>query len=211
MTNQLKDYEIAALAIKYFGPGKAVTATALVFPESGGDADAVNPSSGATGLWQVLQSNAPGVNLKNPANNAREAAKVEREIGFRRGWVTYPPSAQHITRAQLAVAKVAASPPLFSAALSKFGVSEGGSGGLPPIPGISADSPVNIFDAPKAIYEAVKGILDFVTNKGNWLRVAAFVGGGLLLLVMLASILGKEAVKAIPAGKAVGKVAEVVS
>jgi hypothetical protein len=61
-------------------PAWAPTMAAVAEIESSGNPAAYN-SSGATGLWQVLQSNDPGANLTNPEVNAREAVTLLGPVG----------------------------------------------------------------------------------------------------------------------------------
>lgn len=69
------------------------TAVAVARAESGGRTDAVNPSSGATGLWQIMPL--PGRPsqgaLKNPYTNGRAAYKIWKAAGGRwdRDWEAY--------------------------------------------------------------------------------------------------------------------------
>jgi phage-related protein len=71
------------------GPGGSVAhiAGAIALAESGGNANARNPS-GADGLWQILGQVVAG-NIFNPHINALNAVKKWRDAGGFSPWVTY--------------------------------------------------------------------------------------------------------------------------
>lgn len=204
----LKDDQIAALAIHFFGLADATTAVAIVFPESGGRTDAVNRRSGATGLWQVMP---PPVHpwatgdLKNPAYNAQAAARIKKDEGWR-AWSVHNSGtyALYLPRAKAAVTRVIGSPPRYGMLLSQLGVPNNPKADFTPgfdVPsaGDLAKQVAGLLPNP---FEPLIAPIQFFTNRGNWLRVAAFTAGGLLLLTVLAAYIGREAVQVIPAGKA---------
>ena len=78
----------ADLVAVYFAPGDVSTALCLIGFESKGDPNAYNPSSGASGLMQVLRSWAPkfgvsSADLFDPATNLRISASLKASGGWR--------------------------------------------------------------------------------------------------------------------------------
>lgn len=69
----------------------AVVMTAIAYAESTGDPGAVNPVSGATGLWQINPHAWPAFDwsrMKDPRYNAAAAKQVYDRQGFN-AWTTY--------------------------------------------------------------------------------------------------------------------------
>lgn len=103
--------QMYALARKAgFGVGGAVNAAAIAEAESGGNPDAVNQSSGATGLWQILPSAHPqyaGTDLKDPGVNAKAAYEISNHGRNWSPWVTYTSGTyrQYLPQAQSAADK----------------------------------------------------------------------------------------------------------
>jgi hypothetical protein len=54
-----------------------------------------------------------------------------------------------------------------------------------------------------AIAGAIGGFADFITDSKNWIRVAQFVGGGVLIIAAVAMFAGKSVGDVVPVGKAV--------
>ena len=107
----LGDARIAAYAIAAGWSGdRAVTAVAIAFAESSGNARATNKNSNGSedfGLWQVNSIHKPTEDEKfNPASNARKAYSIYQEAGSSfKPWVTFNTGAwtKHKDRAQKAV------------------------------------------------------------------------------------------------------------
>jgi len=90
--SQLESYAMQA----GFSPTEAKIAASIALAESGGNPAAVNPKSGATGLWQLMPSNIARFhvgNAKDPAANARGAYAVYKAQGWS-AWTTYGGTAQ---------------------------------------------------------------------------------------------------------------------
>lgn len=81
------------LVTQYFNPEDVDTALCLIGFESAGNPDAINPSSGARGLMQVMPSWAPQFNVKvddllNPDVNLSIAASLRYSLGWTQ-WAPY--------------------------------------------------------------------------------------------------------------------------
>ncbi len=87
-----------------------VTAVAVGLAESGLQVGAVNPSSGASGLWQILPSAHPEYDVTrlrtDPAYNAGAMVATYKAQGWSSGWETYSTGAYktYLPTAQAAVA-----------------------------------------------------------------------------------------------------------
>ncbi len=85
------------------------TAVAVGLAESGLQVGAVNPSSGASGVWQILPSAHPEYDVTrlrtDPAYNAGAMVATYKAQGWSSGWVTYSSGAyrQYLPTAQAAV------------------------------------------------------------------------------------------------------------
>lgn len=90
-------------------PGVAQTMAAIALAESGGQVGAVNSSSGAAGLWQILPSAHPQFNVSrltsDPMYNAKAAVAVYKSQGFG-AWSTYTSGAYQQYLNQAASASV---------------------------------------------------------------------------------------------------------
>jgi hypothetical protein len=84
------------------------------------------------------------------------------------------------------------------------GVENPDAAGLPrveDVPGMSDDG--GLLGDVGAIAGAIGQFADFITDSKNWIRVAQFVGGGILVVVAVAMFAGKSVADVIPVGKAV--------
>ncbi len=98
MSERLTPDELFRLALDAgFQPQDAITATGLALVESSGNPEAVNPSSGATGLWQIREPNLTWLvengsrwgldidsadELTNPAKNALAAYLISQKVSW---------------------------------------------------------------------------------------------------------------------------------
>ncbi len=189
-----------------FRGGDLTRMVAIALAESSGNAEAVNPRSGALGLWQILPSAHPwitGQNWRDPNVNAAAAYRVYSE----------PPSAGKITTNKWAVWPLAAAaymPVAVSAvAAAKLpkGVGEA-VGPNPLLPGLidagQSEELLNPISAaiPENPLEAARGVLNALQDQAFWLR-AAKVAAGAALVIAGVVIVGRGAV-ADTAGRAVG-------
>jgi hypothetical protein len=83
------------------------------------------------------------------------------------------------------------------------GVENPGAAGLPRVEDLPGMDDGGLLGDVGAIAGAIGGFADFVTDSKNWIRVAQFVGGGVLLIVAVAMFAGKTVGDIIPVGKAV--------
>lgn len=169
-------------------------ATAIALAESNGNPNAHNPvpPDNSYGLWQInmigdlgpSRRRAYGLNsnedLFNPYTNGRVAYRIYQSSGFR-AWSTYTSGTYriHMGRARNAARN--------------------------PKPVTSAGVPTE--ELPLSGNQALAQIFQFVTNSENWLRVAMFLGGGVLLIMAIVAFgsqskLANTVASAIPAGKA---------
>lgn len=146
---------------------------AVAFGESSWNPDAVNASSGATGLWQILPSAHPefsGQNLKDPAVNARAAYSV----------YSHAPAAGRITKnkwsAYQGLGYWSAWPAAQAAATAATAA-----GGIGAAASTVQDAASSAADTVTAPVRMAAGIWDTLSNPRTWLRVAqAVVGVGLV-------------------------------
>lgn len=173
------------------GVSEVVMATAISFAESDGDPEAVNPSSNATGLWQInidpWHASDFGFKddsvFKQAGPNAIAAYQIFKQQGWT-AWEAYSNGtyARHLGKA----VRGAANPKAY-----------GGIGR--PIQGETETTIINPVDA----------VIDFI--KGNTLRAATFFGGGILVIMALVLYFKEsgglaKVANMIPAGKIVKKV-----
>jgi hypothetical protein len=179
------------------GEGEAALAVAIALAESGGAPKAHNdkPPDDSYGLWQInmLGSLGPdrrgklGIShndeLFEPSMNAKAAYMVFREQGWN-AWSVY--KSGRYTR-YIAVARFAVeSPRPYDPENDPY------------IPGPDPD-----MWSPLDLIKGIGAFIDFITDPQNWLRVAAFILGGLILLFGLVMVarqtgIGKKATNAIP-------------
>lgn len=189
--------EIAGYAIgagfsrrnKHRGVREDVLAVAIALGESGGNPNAHNPRppDNSYGLWQInmignlgparrqqfgISSNEA---LFNPATNARAAYQVFKDAGNSfRPWSVYTNGTylRYLPQAQQGA--------------------DNPSGKTLP----EAEVPGG-----EGAFAALGGFVDFVTDSKNWIRVAQFVGGGVLILAGVVMITGKNVTTVLPVGK----------
>jgi hypothetical protein len=149
--------------------------------ESSYNTDAVNRSSGATGLWQILPSAHPefaGWNLKDPAVNARAAYSVYSSA----------PNPGKITRnkwsAYMGLRYLAYLPSSVTAAA------------LAESTGPATDATVDAVGTVSAAAGVASDALEVATNPRTWLR-AAYVAAGVALVIVAAATVASQS----PAGR----------
>lgn len=219
----IPDKDIYYLAVAAGFKDQAVTMTAIALGESGGNANAHNPipPDDSYGLTQVnmiggmgparrakygLKSNE---DLYNPATNLRVAYGIYKDAGNSfRPWSVYLSGRYlgYMPRARAAASGFSA--PLVGGTLAKYGIVNQGSGSTDWIPDLP--NPLN------PVNDAIDAF-KFLTSPGTWLRVAAFVGGGLLLMLVIIGLIAgsrpvTNVVGMVPgAGGAVAKAARTVA
>lgn len=228
----LPDKTIAGVALNAGFTGAAlVTAVAVALGESGGNPNAHNGNAGtgdnSYGLWQINMLGSMGperrarFNLKsndelfNPSTNAKAAYALYKGRGGFGDWSVYNHGTylRYMARAQKAV--------------KENGGAAIATGTVDP----TKPSDVSITDRPdtplpdsieNTIYDlrdsvaGIKGVIDFLTDSKNWVRVGMFVGGAALIIVSVLALIGqsKAARTAVNVAKnvvPVGKVAKAVS
>ena len=219
---RLNYQQVAKLAWDAGWRGKdAQTAVAIARGESQFDTMATNfkGRDHSYGLWQINMHNELGperrqkYNLPNnealfdPATNARVAYALWKERGGFTDWSVYNNRSYtlYLNGAVFAVkqieqGKTGIEIPSYDSGDIPEGQDSWGSQGLIP------DNPIS------DLTDTVKGISDFLTNRENWLRAAAILGGGILLVLTIVLILSDtlvgQALKRV--GKA-GKIAKAVT
>lgn len=176
---------------------------AIALGESGGNTHAHNsrPPDNSYGLWQInmygdlgparrrefgLTSNDQ---LFDPATNARAMVKILRSQGVR-AWSVFNHGTylRHLSTALRAVENPSGE--------TLPQVPESGDGALGGLGDIAG---------------AIGGFADFITDTKNWVRVAQFIGGGVLIIVAVAMFTGKAVSDVIPVGKALKAARSVAS
>jgi hypothetical protein len=193
---------------KIAGTREDAVMVAIALGESGGNTRAHNDNPGTRdnsyGLWQINMYGQMGPDrrrefglssndqLFDPATNARAMVKILRSQGVR-AWSVFSHGTylRHLSTALRAVENPSAE-------------------GLPQIEDQYEDGGGILGDV-GAIAGAIGGFADFVTDTKNWVRVAQFVGGGILIIVAVVMFTGKSVSDIVPAGKALKAVRSVAS
>lgn len=223
----IPDREIFALVVEAGFKSDSITMTAIILGESGGNTNAHNPipPDNSWGLAQINMIDTRGMGterrakyglksneeLTNPRTNLRVAYDLYRGRGGKfTDWSVYLSGKYLLYMPRARAAARGFSPALIGQVAGKYG----------------KDFQSELFPWEKGILDASENIgdlvtnpldaLSFFTNPGNWLRVAAFVSGGLLLLVGLFGLLAaskpaRNLTAMVPAGKSVAKVARAVA
>lgn len=212
---RLNYQQVAQLAWQAGWRGKdAETAVAIARAESGFDTMATNfkNKDHSYGLWQDNMKDNLGAErrqkygltsneqLFDPATNARVAYGIYKGAGNKfSDWSTYNNRAYvvYLNGAVFAVkqiqqGKTGTEVPSYDAK------------DVPPGQDTTADKSLNPLQGFDAIADAVKNIGEFITNQENWFRVAAVLGGG-LLIALAVFLLATDTVVGV-ALKRVGKV-----
>jgi hypothetical protein len=180
---------------------------AIALGESGGNTRAHNdnPATGdnSYGLWQINMRGQLGPDrrrefglssndqLFDPATNARAMVKILRSQGVR-AWSVFNHGTylRHLSTALRAVENPSGDTlPQAEGTEDRSGLL----GGLGDIAG------------------AVGGFADFVTDTKNWIRVAQFIGGGILIIIAVTMFTGKTVADIVPVGKALKAARSVAS
>lgn len=160
---------------------------AIAFGESTFNTNAVNSSSGATGLWQILPSAHPefaGQDLKDPAVNARAAYSVFRSA----------PNAGQITKNKWSAYQGVKYWSAIAGAQAA-GVAATAAGGLSSAAGAVKDTAGDVADVATAPLQAgvqaaqtASSAYNTITNPHNWLRIAYGVAGIALIYAAVISV-----------------------
>ena len=204
----LSYHDLGSLAISAGWTGDDVfKAVAISLAESNGIPTKHNtrPPDDSYGLWQINMRGSLGPDrrkrygiasnndLYDPVTNARVAFAIYRDRGNKfYDWSTYN-DGKYL--AFMNVARLGA-----SQARAKPGYEFG-----PPLVAINQDSALDTF---RKIGGAASAIGDFVTKRENWLRLAAVLGGAVLIILAAGLLLSDTVVSA--ALKRVTKVKDVV-
>lgn len=183
---------------------RARVAASVAMAESGGNPNAHNskPPDDSYGLWQINMIGAMGPSrrktfgisansdLYNPGVNAKAMAKISGNGGNFSAWSTYTSGAyQKYMNTELKVDQS-----ITDRILGNIKGSFGDFLGKTPVVG-------DVVDTAEGVNTAV-GYLGktavWVSNSENWIRIAYVVGGGIIAVVALASIINSTS-----AGKAV--------
>lgn len=172
MPNVLTANQIAGVAqAAGFVGNDLVTAVAIVFPESGGDANQQSHNNnGSTdyGLWQINSVHADLLKSGSwsvPLDNAKMAFSVYQSAGHRfTPWVTYNRKL-HLPYMAKALAGVASVDPAYA----------GGAGT------VTAILTSSVTPAPSNATSGILGSFKTLTAPNNWWRIGMFVAGVSLL------------------------------
>lgn len=206
--------QVAKLAMDAGWRGKdAQTAVAIARAESQFDPMATNfkRKDHSYGLWQINMKDAMGPErrakyglasneaLFNPETNARVAHAIWKERGGWTDWGAYTNGSWALYRNHAILAVKRIEQGLKPSELPDLDLSDDSHGSKtigPDIPG------------PGDIGKAIGDIGGFLTNRENWLRAAAIIGGGILLILAVFLIMSDTVVGV--ALKRVGKAGKVV-
>lgn len=185
--------QVAKLALDAGFRGQdAITVVAIAKGESDFETTATNfnhaTGDHSYGLLQINMHNNLGPERRAKYNLPNNEALFDPATNFRVGFALYKAQGNKFTdwsvytsRAYLAYMSGAT-----------IAVRQVQNGVIPPAPGKLPDGPnilpENLPEVPgmsdfAAIAQAAKGFSEFVTNRENWLRVAAVTGGAVLLIV----------------------------
>lgn len=219
---RLNYQQVAKLVYDAGWRGKdAQTAVAIARAESSFDTMETNFAGRdhSYGLWQINMKDdlgparrkqfgiASNEALFDPVQNARAAFAIYKAAGNRfTDWSTYNDRKYtlYLNGAVFAVKQIEQ---------GKTGIEiPSYDPGKVPAEGSWGTESLNPLDGVKQAAEAAGKVADFVTNRENWLRAAAAVGGGILIIVAVSLVIGQLGIatalkKFIPksAGKAVTK------
>lgn len=205
----LNRYDVAKIALSVWSPEGAIIAVAIAKYESGYNTRAHNPRppDNSYGLWQINMIGQLGVNrraqfglssneqLFDPWVNARVAHAVSGSGANWRPWSVYTNGRYRLALAEAteAVKHIQANPD-YKPGVSGD-ISNGDDASNIGIPGVDIPNPL----------EPMAKLVEFITDKRNWIRLAMFLAGILLLALGLA-LLAKRAVTnsiAVEIGKAI--------
>lgn len=221
----IPDREIFALVVEAGFKGDSTLMTAIILGESGGNTNAHNPipPDDSWGLAQInmlgkagperrakygLKSNEE---LTNPRTNLRVAYDLYRGRGGKfTDWSVFLSGKYLLYMPRAKAAARGFSPALIGQVAGKYGKDFGSE--LNPFDEFVLGAGQNVGDLVTNPLDTLK----FFTDPGNWLRVAAFLSGGLLLLVGLVGLLAlskpaRNLTSVVPAGKGVAKIAKAVA
>lgn len=213
MAERLNYQQLAKLALDAGWKGKdAETAVAIAVAESRFNPMATNFKGRdySYGLWQINMIGDMGTQrrakyqlpsneaLFNPATNARVAYAIWKDAGGNfRDWSTYNNRRflAYLNGAVFAVKQIQQGKQPDEVPDYSGDDSYGDTRSLNPLSGIDA------------VADAIKGFGEFVTNRENWLRAAAILGGAILLILAVFLLMTDTIVA--QALKKVGKAAKV--
>lgn len=198
---RLNYQQVAKLAYDAGWRGKdAQTAVAIAFAESRGDSMQTNFGGRdySFGLWQINMKDSMGPerrqkynipqneSLFDPATNARVAYAIYKDAGNKfTDWTTYTSGkfTLYLNGAVFAVKQIEQ---------GKTGIEiPSYDPGKVPAEGSWGTESLNPVSGIKDVGQAIGKIGDFLTNKENWLRAASIVGGGILIIVAVALVVGE--------------------
>jgi hypothetical protein len=171
--------------------------------ESSGDPNASNNIGGGHyGLWQISKSNHPELFAKYQWNNPRDNAAMAYAVYKKQGFSAWTASALCAAARYPAARKLEDQPVKSPSGVNTSDI-PGPTKPLTP----SLAFPPGYEGLEPGVTSIVSG-LSFLTDPRNWQRTAMFVGGGALLIVGVVGVLsktgiGRQAVNAIPAGRAI--------
>lgn len=188
-----------------FPASEIATATAVAFAESGGNTDAVNRNTnGSTdhGLWQINTIHGSLLNQgdrNNPADNAKMAYTVWQRAGGKwTPWATYNNQRFRTFLPQATLA--AGNPTLPTTTTQPTPQTPAGTGAVPAGGATAATDPAaaqsaGILDSLGSLaqsFGAIPKIIGTLLSGGLWLRVGAFIAGGILIMLSLIRLSGAE-------------------
>jgi hypothetical protein len=187
-----------------FPASEIATATAVAFAESGGNPSASHRNTnGSTdyGLWQINTIHGSLLNQgdrNNPADNAKMAYTVWQRAGGKwTPWATY--NSQKF-RTYLPQATLAAGNPTLPTTTTQPTPQSPEGTGAVPAGGATATDPAaaqsaGILDTLGSLaqsFGAIPKIIGTLLSGGLWLRVGAFIAGGILIMFSLIRLSGAE-------------------
>jgi hypothetical protein len=182
-------------------------AVAVSLAESSGNENAVGPV-GEVGLWQIApvhfaRFGGKQAVAKSPAN-ARAAFAIRSEGRGWANWTTYRNGAymKHMGRAQKASSDR-------TSEAFKAGLGAGFSAVVPGAAGVAGavDGASAVAKTLGNFGKYLTATYGWVTDPGNWTRVAQVAGGGALIIVGTGTIVGKPILQAVnPVAKVIRKV-----
>lgn len=217
----LADEKIAGIALNAGFTGNALnTAVAIALAESGGNPRAHNatPPDDSYGLMQINMLGAMGPerrkrfnlrsneDLYDPSTNMRVAYALWKSRGGFGDWSTYN-NGRYLTYLQRANRGVVKNGGKAIGTASVGGDTSGATDLSRPDTPLPDPVENAIYDVRDAIAN-VSGFVRTITDAQTWLRVALFIGGGLLVAVALLFLVGQSrtvrtAASVVPVGRAV--------
>lgn len=209
-----------------FPQNELATAVAVAYAESGGNPQAVNNKNknGSTdyGLWQINTVHGALLNQGDkfdPAANARMAYTIWKGAGSKwTPWSAYN-NGSYIAQKPKGVlgaaaptahgSAPAAGPPLVSPEGEPIPQDPGGGAAIPTIPGAGvlgdlAAPLMSLLGSLQTFTTTLSTALTTLLSGGFWLRIAAFIAGGGLVVFSLAHLSGVDKTM-VKAGKTAGK------